>query len=199
MSACAALRRPHAERWILRAGLARGGRAGQARAVSSSDRTARAWLWVACAVGLVHAAASAYWAAGGEWLLDTVGQWAVDLRSSQPVAAAWGLAGIALAKAVAALVPVAVERGRLRPARVWRALCWAGGAGLVVYGGVNVVVSNAVLLTAEPGSYDRAAMVGHAWLWDPLFLLWGAALLASLWLSRSVERGRTTTSGTPAP
>ena len=155
--------------------------------MSSSDRTARAWLWVACTVGLLHAAFSAYWALGGERLLDTVGQWAVDLRRVQPVAAAWGLAGIALVKMVAALVPVAVERGRLRPRRAWRGLCWAGGAGLAVYGGVNVVVSNAVLLTARPDSYDRAAMVGHAWLWDPLFLLWGAALLVFLWLSRPAE------------
>lgn len=148
------------------------------------DRASRTWLWVACLAGLVHAASSAYWAAGGEWLLDTVGQWAVDLRRSAPVAAAWGLAGIAVVKTVAALVPVAVGRGWLRPVRLWRGLSWAGGTGLVVYGGVNVVVSNAVLLLREPGSYDRAAMVGHAWLWDPLFLLWGAALLAHLWLSR---------------
>ena len=36
------------------------------------------------------------------------------------------------------------------------------------------------------GGYDRAAMIGHVALWDPLFALWGLALLSSLWLSRRV-------------
>ncbi|WP_454083366.1 DUF3995 domain-containing protein [Georgenia sp. Marseille-Q6866] len=134
----------------------------------AAGRAARSWLWVACVAGLVHAAFSAYWAFGGEWLLETVGQWAVDLRRSSPVAAAWGLAGIALVKSFAALVPVAVYQGRLSGRRFWRALSWAGGAGLLVYGGVNVVVSNVVLATRDPAEYDRAAMVGHAlWLTRP--------------------------------
>lgn len=143
---------------------------------------ARNWLWVACAAGLVHAAFSAYWAVGGDWLLATVGQWAVELRESRPSAAAWGLAAIAVVKGFAALVPLAL--GRLPRPRFWRALCWAGGAGLAGYGLLNAVVSNAVLLVREPGTYDRAAMVGHAWLWDPLFLVWGGALLVHLWLTR---------------
>jgi hypothetical protein len=33
------------------------------------------------------------------------------------------------------------------------------------------------------GGYDRTAMIGHVALWDPLFALWGLALLGSLWLS----------------
>ena len=40
-------------------------------------------------------------------------------------------------------------------------------------------------LIAPEGGYDRPAMIGHALLWDPLFLVWGATLLASLWLSRT--------------
>ncbi|WP_110852827.1 DUF3995 domain-containing protein [Georgenia satyanarayanai] len=168
----------------------------------ASGRAARSWLWVACVAGLVHAGFSASWAVGGEWLLDTVGQWAVELRRSSPVVAAWGLAGIALVKSLAALVPVVVDRGRLPGRRLWRGLSWAGGAALLVYGGVNVVVSNAVLATRDPATYDRAAMVGHAWLWDPLFALWGGALLAHLWLSRPGravgQRRRAATSGMAA-
>lgn len=146
---------------------------------------ARVWVWVAAVAGLIHAGFSGYWATGGLWLLDTVGQWAVDLRNSSPVGSAVGLAVIALVKAAAALVPVAVAYDRACRPRVWRATTWVGATALVLYGGVNTLVSNAVLVgIIGSGSYDRAAMVGHAWLWDPLFLLWGAALLVHLWLSR---------------
>jgi hypothetical protein len=33
-------------------------------------------------------------------------------------------------------------------------------------------------------------MVGHALLWDPLFLLWGAALVVWLHFSRPARSGR---------
>ena len=35
---------------------------------------------------------------------------------------------------------------------------------------------------------DLDGLKGHAWLWDPLFLLWGLALLGYLLLSRAVPR-----------
>ncbi len=39
-------------------------------------------------------------------------------------------------------------------------------------------------LIATPGGYDRQAQIGHAALWNPLFFLWGALLLAGLALTR---------------
>lgn len=135
---------------------------------------------VACGTGLIHAASSLYWAVGGTWLLDTVGQWAVDLVERSPLEAGFLLGIIAIVKAVASIVPVLVDRGRMPRPRFWRALCWVGGPVLVVYGGVNVVVSVAVLtgfLTPD-GGYETAATVGHAFLWDPLFFVWGCALVA---------------------
>jgi hypothetical protein len=54
------------------------------------------------------------------------------------------------------------------------------------YGGVNTVVNGAVLGGAirPAGGYGANAMIGHAWLWDPLFFIWGTALILSLWYSR---------------
>jgi len=102
------------------------------------------------------------------------------------------LGAIAVVKAVAALLPVAIVRNRLPAVRWWRAVCWAGGAFLVVYGGLNVVVSSAVLVgVVRPADgYDASAMIGHALLWDPLFVVWGAALLVALAASRSAPRRR---------
>ena len=64
---------------------------------------------------------------------------------------------------------------------------------LVLYGGLNVVVSAAVLAGAitPAGGYDPVAMKGHAFLWDPLFFGWGALLVGWLWWSRpSAGSGR---------
>lgn len=144
-------------------------------------------MWAAAVLGGVHALFSAYWALGGDWLLRTVGAWAVDLRDGSPMVAVLGLGAIALVKAVAAAVPVLVAYGRLPWRRLWRTVSWIGGCFLIAYGGLNVIVSVAVLagLITPEGGFDRPAMLGHAFLWDPLFALWGASLVASLALSRT--------------
>jgi hypothetical protein len=143
-------------------------------------------VWTAAVAGTLHALASLSWALGSRWLLGTVGRWAVDLADARPLLSALGLGAIGLAKLVAALVPLLVAHGRMPWPRVWRGISWAGGLVLVLYGGVNTVVAQLVLAGAvrPDGGYDRVAMVGHAWLWDPLFLLWGGALVSWLVLSR---------------
>jgi hypothetical protein len=85
---------------------------------------------------------------------------------------------------------VAVAYGRLPWRRFWRTVSWVSGSFLILHGGVNVVVSCAVLagLITPDGGFDRPAMLGHAFLWDPLFALWGAALVASLALSRRSDQ-----------
>ena len=152
----------------------------------SSRRRSLTLVWLAAAVGLVHAAASVYWAAGGRWLLASVGQWAVDLTTNAPDSAAAVLGVVALVKVLAALIPVAVAHARMPWPRWWRAISWVGGSFLVLYGGLNIVVSAAVLtgIVRPDGGYDPVAMKGHAFLWDPLFFLWGLFLVGSLWWSR---------------
>lgn len=122
-------------------------------------------------------------------LLATVGQWAVELVKSSATEARLGLAAVGLAKAAAAVVPVVVAADRMPWPSLWRVICWIGAPILVVYGGANMLVSQWVLagILRPDGGYDAAAMAGHAYLWDPLFLIWGAALLWWLVLSR---RGR---------
>jgi len=154
-------------------------------------RLSRSLVWLAAAAGALHAAASLFWALGGQWLLATVGQWAVDASARSPLVAGAGLGLVALLKLLAAAVPVAVAYRRVPHPGVWRGVSWAGGLLLVVYGGVNVVVANAVPLGVirPEGGYDAAAMRGHAHLWDPLFLVWGGALVLSLAPSRRRPAG----------
>lgn len=151
---------------------------------------AGAAVLTACGAGSIHAASSVYWALGGTWLLDTVGDWAVDMVEESPLGAGLLLGLVAIVKAAAAVVPVLVERGRMPRPRLWRALCWVGAPLLVLYGGTNVVIGAAVLsgLITPDGGYDTAAMLGHVLLWDPLFLVWGVAL--SGWLVLTSDRRR---------
>lgn len=151
---------------------------------------ARRWLWSAAGCGLIHAAFSAYWAFGGQWLANTVGQWALDWYRSQPATAMAALLVISAVKGVVAIGPVVNEHRPLPGYRWWRALCWLGGAVLLLYGLANAVGAWLVLTGAvsSTASSDRPALIGHAVLWDPLFALWGAFLLAGMVSSRGRTR-----------
>ncbi|MGW9402355.1 DUF3995 domain-containing protein [Arthrobacter sp. NPDC055585] len=174
------------------------------RRADAWPRRGTGFLRAACILGLVHAAFSAYWALGGDWLLATVGRFAVQNRQESPAQAAAVLGGAALLKAAAAVIPLAAAHGRFPFPRLIRALSWVGGAALCLYGAVNTVAASAVLagwIPAGPDA-DLDGLKGHAWLWDPLFLAWGAALLTYLVLSRRKPQHRTQasrTAGQPEP
>lgn len=149
-------------------------------ASSCPSGAARGGFVAAAAVGGVHALSSMYWGLGGDALLDTVGAVADQFQGRR-----WMLAVIGAAKGLAALIPlVLVARGRI-PGPL-RCALWAGATTLVLWGAVNTVTS--ALLAADvlprPESYDRAATLGHAVLWDPLFFVWGLSLALGLWASR---------------
>ncbi|KAB1656305.1 DUF3995 domain-containing protein [Pseudoclavibacter chungangensis] len=156
---------------------------------SRSDGRGRVFLLIAAVLGTLHALPSIWWAAGSEFLLSTVGTSAVEAARAMPGGVTLLLSVVATVKLAAAWIPVLAERG-LPWRRFWRALSWLGGAGLVVYGVSGIIPSAAVLLgwIVPDGPVDRAALLGHALLWDPLFALWGATLLIGLWRSRRGAR-----------
>jgi len=135
-------------------------------------------LRIAALVGLVHASFSAYWALGGSWLLQTVGQRAVDLQVKSPFLAGAALLGVAAVKTTLALVPVAERFANRLQRKSWRFPLWLAAVGLFVYGTVYSVTGILVVtgLIDPAGRYDRAGMIGHAFIWDPLFALWGLML-----------------------
>ena len=132
---------------------------------------------VAFVVGAVHAAFSLYWSAGGTVLAWSLGS---DL-TEQFRGREWLLAPVGVVKLAAAVAPLTQPRWGSRR-RIARAACWAGALVLVAWGGLNTVTANLVLagVIRPEGGFDRPGMVGHAYLWDPLFLLWGAALVVAL-------------------
>lgn len=150
---------------------------------TAPEFTARRALELAAAAGLVHAFASLYWAAGGRWQLESVGQWAVHLADEYPVVTGLALAALAGFKAVAAAAPLVNERRRnnrfYTPIRL---ISWVGACLLVVWGGVSAVSAWTVLsgLITPAGGYHRETMLGHGLVWDPLFVIWGVALIVGL-------------------
>jgi hypothetical protein len=158
--------------------------------VEEVDRGAVVAAVIAAALGTASAAITAYWALGGEALLDTVGgdieRWGRE-RSAGVVVVLWVIVVLKLAGAGAPLV--FVGDGRL-PAwtrsRRTRALGWAAAVGLTVYGGVLSVAGwlvEAGVLDAAAHA-DRHALAWHAYLWDPWFALWGLAFVVAMWRSR---------------
>ena len=124
--------------------------------------------------GLVHGAFSLYWALGGEWLLETLGERVVGAFAD----ARWVLVAVFAIKVVGSLGPLWLDRRGLLAHGAWRVVAVLGACVLIVWGGLNTLVRILVLAgVGQPdGGFDRAAMTGHAWLWDPLFLVWGLAL-----------------------
>ena len=136
----------------------------------------------ASALGGIHAGFSIYWAAGGTPLLRSVG---TDLVTSFQ-GREWLLAPIGAIKLIAAVTPLALAHGDWPARQVTRSACWLGAWALILWGGLNTVVANLVLtgvIQPQP-DFDRPGMIGHAWLWDPLFLAWGAAVAIGLLSSR---------------
>jgi hypothetical protein len=153
---------------------------------SRSIRVGRSFLWVAMVLGLIHATWSFYWAFGGTWMLDTVGQWAVVSQLNAPVQTFIVLLAVGLVKTAAATIPVAVEYGKFGGRKFWRGVSWVGGIGLTLYGGIYTGTA-VLVLTGVVGSiegYNESVMFGHALLWDPLFFFWGLTLVSSLILTR---------------
>lgn len=145
----------------------------------------------AVVLGLGHAAVSAYWAAGGSALLDTIGgdieRWGRE-RQFSVVVALWGI--VALKTIVALAAPVVVFRPGFLPPwtarRVPRILSWIAATILVIYGGLLTGVGLLVqsgLIEANSDA-DQRALVWHTYLWDPWFLLWGSAFVVCLGLRR---------------
>jgi hypothetical protein len=144
--------------------------------------------YAACGWGLLFAAVSFYWAAGGTAGADTVGGSIDKLgRAHDPrIVAALLLTG--LLKAAGALLALALVRpwGRRLPPRLQRVtqvLAWVAAVLLTLYGGILVAVEALVAthVIRPSGPVDWKALLWHLYLWDMSFLLWGLLFTAAAW------------------
>jgi hypothetical protein len=153
---------------------------------STPARAAMRFALAAAALMAASAAISAYWAAGGTALLDTVGGSIARWARQGGVAVQLGMALVVLVKLVAAWLPVAAVRPCRRSVR-W--LAWLEAAILIGYGGTLRAAGVAVQagLVAAGHDADRKALAWHAYLWDPWFLVAGLLVFAALRAGRAAR------------
>lgn len=130
--------------------------------------------------GGVHAASSLYWGLGGDALIETVGQGAVEWKENSPLLVPLVLIPIGLVKVTAVAVPILNSRGRVPWPRLVRVASWLGALAIVLYGGAYATLAWLSLSGRFGEVEDRVGLIGHAYLWDPLFAAWGLSLLLAL-------------------
>lgn len=141
---------------------------------------------IAMLLGLVHAAFSLYWALGGQWLLETVGTEIQDKLKKSALGVSTILLIVTVFKTLAAVIPYLNAKKKLPWPKLWRGVSWFGSIFLVSYGLFGIIAGLLVLRgVIKVASSDINSLKGHVFLWDPLFLLWGIALLFHLWRSRN--------------
>jgi hypothetical protein len=176
---------------------------------SSARATGLRAAQAAFAVGLLYAAISVYWGAGGTWLLDTVGSGLGKGHggSALVVFAVWLAVGLKVIAAVLPLLAVTADtstgsltRARLTRARLIRGLTWIEAVILTGYGlvltAVGLLVQAGVIGTSATA--DHRALEWHAYLWDPWFLVWGLLVTAALLRSRRLITGTRSRTGPSA-
>lgn len=147
--------------------------------------------YAAAVLASASAAVTLYWTAGGTALLDTVGGSVEETARDRDAAAlALGLVTFAAkgAGAVLALVLARVTPRRSPPRRAVEVTAKVAAAVLVVWGAAGMVGAALGLAGSAGGDVDRTALWGHLLLWDPWFVLWGAAL----WRATGRPRSRPT-------
>lgn len=151
------------------------------------------WPAYAAAVwALLFGLISLYWAAGGTWLLDTIGESVTaPAQENDPamVATVWASALVKFAAVVAALG--LVQRwGQAFPRWFLLGGGWLAAGLLLLYGGAGIV-QQVLMATGAIGVSDTFAPVlyWHLFLWSPFWLLGGVLFaLATVHLARRTRR-----------
>jgi hypothetical protein len=157
-----------------------------------------AWIVASAAavLGVLYAAVSAYWGAGGTALLDTIGgtlEREARAQTAGLLALVWTTVALKLTASSIGLLAVAQPRWLSpRRCRVVRSAAWLAAVVLVLYGGV--LTSIGLLVQADivhaSAHADHKALRWHAFVWDPWFLVWGLLLATSLTLTRRPSTDR---------
>lgn len=139
-------------------------------------------LLIATFVGLVHAGVTLYWASGGQFLLSTVSDRATSIFDGNEQ---W-LYPVGAIKALFALLPLLylLMRRKLNKARV---VLGIGALVLILWGGINTVTANLNFFGVLESGVGGNELIGHAFVWDPLFFVWGMAVVVFLVSTRKLK------------
>lgn len=126
--------------------------------------------------GSLHALATFYWSFGGEIGLMTVGGWTFGMKKSygNPLLLIMFLIG--LFKLLSTWIPLILY---YKNNKVIRFTSYIGAIILIIHGGVNTVVGWLKFVDIMSVGF-KLSFIGQAFIWDPLFLIWGLGLMTFL-------------------
>jgi hypothetical protein len=151
---------------------------------------------LACLLGLGFTGFNVSWALGSPWLVDTVFpiRWVPTSEMSTTLnpLVQW-LAIIAkTGAALLGLVTITQISARLPTwlRRAARILGWVAAGMITIWGATqtawfSLAKAGVVRMPGDP--WTSRAINGHAFLWDPWFLIWGGILGYALWASRRTQ------------
>ena len=169
---------------------------------ASSGRSRSGGVWAAyaaCALALLYAAVSFYWAAGAPRASAPLGGELEALGRARDlglIALVW-VTGVL--KVMAGLLALVRPWARTLPRRAMLAAAWGGALLLTLYGGALVAGQALVVggIITPPGPVDWRALRWHLFLWDSWFLVWGLLLGVAACYHRHEASWRPPVSGFP--
>ena len=162
----------------------------------TTAQSARGFGWniwtayAACGWSLLFALMSFYWALGGELGVKTLGSGIQSLADDPGFVAVVWLTGVAKVVGGLFALTLVYPWARWLSPRWKLILAWVGGAGLALYGGVQLIIEGMVLGGAMKvsGPVDWEGLRWHVWLWDPWWLLGGVLFLLAAWQYQRARR-----------
>ncbi|MDR1518094.1 MAG: DUF3995 domain-containing protein [Dysgonamonadaceae bacterium] len=145
-----------------------------------------------CALGLGFTAFNVYWALGGTRWIDTVFPVSTnaELTTVMPLWVEWLAISLKTAAALFGLatMPFAIRiLLRLRLLRLVRFGAWVAACCLTFWGFTQTSFFILLKIKLFNVDYwgDERVIDGHAFLWDPWFLLWGVCLILAMRFSKN--------------
>ncbi|WP_241957175.1 DUF3995 domain-containing protein [Mammaliicoccus fleurettii] len=134
--------------------------------------------------GIVHSLFSLYWGFGGEAGLTTVGTWVFTLSANYGIWINIALLIVAVVKFLATIMPLTLTNHFDK--RIYY-VSLVGSVVLILYGGLNTLIGWLKMFKIiEIHNYYTA--FGQAFVWDPLFLLWGIGLFVYVKMLKKSKR-----------
>lgn len=126
--------------------------------------------------GTLHALATFYWSFGGELGLSTVGNWTLDLKEKYHNYLLLMLFVLGVFKIIATWTPLILN---YRNNVLIKIISYIGSIILIIHGGTNTLTGWLKILGVIPTQF-KLSTIGQAFIWDPLFLIWGLGLFVFL-------------------
>ncbi|KRG11370.1 hypothetical protein ACA31_00235 [Staphylococcus sp. NAM3COL9] len=132
--------------------------------------------------GSLHSLATFYWSFGGELGLLTVGNWTISLKQTYDNKFLLILFLLGIFKISSTWIPLILN---YKNNKFINTISYIGATILVIHGGINTISGWLKLLGIIPIEF-KLSLIGQAFVWDPMFLIWGTGLIVFLRLKDKI-------------